>query len=161
MALDRIIDPKLRRNLPRYVVQCTLATLVLLVLLLVRDAISSAVVVAAIGSTAFVVFIMPRSQSADARHVLGGHGIALLTGALATVVDQDVALQFALGGSIAVGAAMFLMAATNTEHAPAAGSALGVVAAGLSWSLVLMLVLSVASLALIRQLLLPWLEDLY
>ena len=161
MALGRILDPKLRRNLPRYVLQCLLATLVLLVLLLVEATVASAVVVAAIGSTAFVVFIMPNSQSADARHVIGGHGIALLTGALATFVDQDVALQFALGGSIAVGVAIFLMAATNTEHAPAAGTALGIVVAGLSWSLVLTLVLSVVSLALIHRLLRPWLEDLY
>ncbi len=161
MAIHRIIDPKLRRNLPRYVLQCLLATLVLLALLLVEAAVASAVVVAAIGSTAFVVFIMPNSQAADERHVLGGHGIALLTGALATFVDQDVALQFALGGSMAVGAAIFLMAATNTEHAPAAGTALGIVVAGLSWSLVLTLVLSVASLSLIHRLLRPWLEDLY
>ena len=53
------------------------------------------------------------------------------------------------------------MAATNTEHAPAAGSALGIVAAGVSWGLVLLLVVSVVSLAAIHRVLLPWLDDLY
>ena len=77
---DYVLDPKLLRNLPRYVLQCSLATLVLLGVVLARDALASAVVVAAIGSTAFVLFIMPHSEMAEPRHVLGGHGIALATG---------------------------------------------------------------------------------
>lgn len=156
-----VLDPKLLRNLPRYVLQCSLAALVLLGVLLARDALASAVVVAAIGSTAFVLFIMPHSEMAQPRHVLGGHGVALAAGAACAFVDPGVGWQFALGGSIAVGAAMFLMAATNTEHAPAAGSALGIVAAGVSWDLVLLLVLSIVSLAAIHRVLLPWLDDLY
>lgn len=57
--LSTVIDPKLRRDLPSYIFQCLLATLVLLVLLLARNVLTNAVVVSAIGSTAFVLFIMP------------------------------------------------------------------------------------------------------
>ncbi len=131
------------------------------VLFFERGALSNAVVVSAIGSTAFVLFIMPYSEMAEPRHTLGGYGIALATGTLGSIFDPTVALQVALGGSLAVGLAIFLMAAMNTEHAPAAGAALGIVAAGNSWGLVLLIVASIVSLAAIRQLLLPWLKDLY
>lgn len=157
----RILDPKLRRNLPRYVLQCLLATLALLVVLWVEGAVDRLVVVAAIASTAFVLFIMPHSDTATPRHVLGGHLIALTVGAVASIVDADAAFLIALEGALAVGVALFLMAATNTEHAPAAGTALAVVTHGFSLSLALLLAVSVVALVLIHRLFRPWLRDLY
>ena len=118
-------------------------------------------IIAAIGSTAFVLFIMPHSDMASPRHVFGGHLIALATGAVASLFDAQTAFLFALEGSLAVGVALFLMAATNTEHAPAAGTALGVVAHGFTWSLALLLFASVGALVVIHQLLRPWLRNLY
>ncbi len=52
-----IVDPKLRRDPLRYVLQCLLVVLALSVVLAVGDALARAVVIAAIGSTAFVLFI--------------------------------------------------------------------------------------------------------
>jgi CBS-domain-containing membrane protein len=156
-----LIDHKLRRNLPAYVGQCLLATVALFVVLSLEDALARAVVIAAIGSTAFVLFITPHSDMASPRHVIGGHAIALAAGAVAASFGGDGAIAFALEGALAVGVALFLMAATNTEHAPAAGTALGVVTHGSSWSLALLLVASIAALVLIHRVLRPWLRDLY
>ena len=157
----RVIDPKLRGNLPRYIAQCLIATVALFIVLWVEDALASAVIIAAIGSTAFVLFITPHNDMATPRHVLGGHAIALAVGALASIYATDAAFLSALQGALAVGAALFLMAATNTEHGPAASTALGVVVLGFEWSLALLLASSIVALVILHQLLRPWLRNLY
>jgi CBS-domain-containing membrane protein len=68
----QVLDPKLGRNLRNYVGQCLVATLALFVILWLEDVLATAVLIAAIGSTAFVLFITPRSEMATPRHVLGG-----------------------------------------------------------------------------------------
>ncbi len=59
-----------------------------------------------------------------------------------------------------MGLCIFLMAATDTEHAPAAGTALAVVVQGFSWALVFFVASSVVVLSLIHRLLRPHLRDL-
>ena len=120
----QFIDPKLTRNLRRHVAQCLLATMALFAVLSVEDSIDKAVVIAAIGSTAFVLFIMPHSETASPRHTIGGHFIALMVGAIVAIFDTNSTFFLALMGALAVGVSLFLMAATNTEHTPAAGTAL-------------------------------------
>ena len=48
---------------------------------------------------------------------------------------------------------MFMMAATDTEHAPAAGTAMAVSIQGFTWKLALLLIASVLILVVIHQLL--------
>ena len=62
--------------------------------------------------------------------------------------------------ALAVAVSIFLMAATNTEHAPAAGTALGVVIQDYSWELVLFVVSSVVILSFVHTLIRPRLRDL-
>ena len=52
------------------------------------------------------------------------------------------------------------MAVTNTEHPPAAGTALGLVIVGWSWSAVLFIMSSAVILSLIRLILRPRLINL-
>lgn len=54
----------------------------------------------------------------------------------------------------------FKMVITDTEHAPAAGTALGLIAHGWEYKVVVLVLASVVALALARQLLKPWLRDL-
>jgi hypothetical protein len=49
---------------PQYLFQCGLATLVLLVVLIVEDAVLNAAVMVAVASTAFIVFVIPNSIAA-------------------------------------------------------------------------------------------------
>ncbi len=55
---------------------------------------------------------------------------------------------------------IFLMAATDTEHAPAAGTALGVVVHGFGWGLIVFVVSSAIMLSFVHTMLRPRLRDL-
>ena len=52
------------------------------------------------------------------------------------------------------------MAITNTEHPPAAGTALGIVIQGWSYSTLLVIIITISLLSLTKYLLKSWLKDL-
>ena len=121
-----------------------------------------AALVAAIASTAFVVFLYPLSEQAGHGASSGGHFIALLIASgLAAVAGtqvgtrwiSDVPTLFAVYAALGVGASMLAMAATNTEHPPAAGTALGVVAHGFDWDLIVFVTSAVVILSLAHRVL--------
>ena len=158
-----LIAPKLKRNLRSYLFQVSLATVALLVILWLEDSLARVMIVAAIGSTTCILFITPNSNAGSPRHVLGGHFIGLVVGGLASLLTfsgPGEHFLFALQASVAVGVAMFLMAATDTEHGPAASSALGVVANDFTWGLAFFLTTSIVGLVVIQRLLRRWLHDL-
>ena len=53
------------------------------------------------------------------------------------------------------------MAVTNTEHPPAAGTALGIVAHVWSYQIVIFVLVSAIGLAIVRRLLRGYLRDLF
>ena len=63
--------------------------------------------------------------------------------------------------ALAVGLSIFLMTVTNTEHPPAASTALGVVAHVWSYEVVIFILLAAISLAIVRRLLRSHLRDLF
>ncbi|MDA1227847.1 MAG: hypothetical protein BZY79_03590 [SAR202 cluster bacterium Casp-Chloro-G4] len=65
---------------PQYLFQCGMATLVLLIILVVEDAVLNAAVIVAVASTAFIIFVVPNSIAATPRRVIGGHLVAILIG---------------------------------------------------------------------------------
>ena len=156
------LAPKLKSNLRRYVFQVMVAAAALLLILWLENPLTGAALIAAIGSTAFVLFMTPESRSAAPRHVVGGHLIGLVAGSVAGSFGADTgqAFLFALQAASAVGVTMFFMAATDTEHAPAAGTALGMAVHGFSWGLATFVVSAVVAMAVIHRLLRPWLRDL-
>lgn len=155
-----IIDPKFRRNFGRYLIQSLAASAVLLAILSVEDAIDKAAVVAAIGSTAFILFITPHSQFGAPRNVIGGYALSVLAGSLAAMVTTDSTFLLALEGAASVGLAFLLMAVFDAEHGPAAGAALAVVLIGFSWNLVLLSMGSVIAMSAAHQLLRSRMRDL-
>ena len=166
MALD--IDRHFRRdNLKRYAMQCGLAGLVVLVLLLVLDAVTQTVLIAALGASAFIAFAVPRSPHSGPRHMIGGYVVGILAGSLMatlnTLIDVSASTEHAvivIFGAIAISLAMFTMVVTRTEHPPAAALALGLVLN--EWSLLTLFVvlMGVIGLSIIKQLILPALLDL-
>lgn len=165
----RLLDPRFRKFAGCYVLQSLMAVAVLLIILAVLEIQAHLVVIAAIGSSTFVVFAMPKVKQARPRSVIGGHLVGLLSGALSYLpffwlcfpgesMPYKVLCVFA--GGIAVGLAIFLMTVTNTEHAPAAGTALGITVQGLSWTAVVFVVTSAVGLSLARWLLRDWLKNL-
>ncbi|MFQ5872265.1 MAG: HPP family protein [Dehalococcoidia bacterium] len=166
----QVLDPKLKSNIRPYIYQCSLAFFALLLVLLVEEVgLQRAVIIAAIGSTSFVLFVTPHASTANPRHVIGGHLIALFIGSSfaafdGTTVGQSLlahtSLAFDVEAALAVALSIFFMAATDTEHAPAAGTALGVVAHDFSWGLVLFVISSVIMLSLAHAIVRPRLRNL-
>jgi CBS-domain-containing membrane protein len=170
-----ILDPKFKRLFKRYVFQVSLATGALIAVLLAEQRMSGAaaaqaVLVAAIASTAFVLFITPHTASAGLRASLGGHAWALLIASvLALLAGTDVGTEwitdvpslFAVYTAVGVGLCMLAMAATNTEHPPAAGTALGVVAHGFDWELIIFVGTAVIMLVVLHRVFRSRMTNLY
>ena len=176
----RFINPRVKRGarghlfLRVYLFQAGLAALSLgLALwaadLITGDTVARAVLVGAIASTAFILFITPRSVPAQPRHAVGGHVMAIVAAApIAFLADgiaiahlPNGALAFAVYAALGVGLSILLMALTDTEHAPAAGTALAIVANGWDWELAVFLMTIVLLLSAIHALLKERLHDFH
>jgi CBS-domain-containing membrane protein len=103
---------------------------------------------------------MPGSVTASARNVIGGHMIGVLFGGLFAAFCPETGLGRDGLYALTVGCSVLAMTITNTEHPPAAGTALGVVIAGFSARVFLGVVVGAGILALIHQVLKPFLRDL-
>jgi len=131
-----IIDKKFRKNTLKYIFQCILASLTILAVLIFLDVLNEAALITALGASAFIVFAMPTQYSSDPRRIIGGYMVGLVVGFIFFIISnsnyinsliENQTTTLVLFGSIAVGFSIFIMAVTNTEHAPAAGIALGLV----------------------------------
>ena len=139
----------------------------MLVLLLVLDAVTQTVLIAALGASAFIAFAVPRSPHSGPRHMIGGYVAGIFAGSLMavlkTLIDVSAISDHALMvifGAIAISLAMFTMVVTRTEHPPAAALALGLVLN--DWNLLTLIVVlsGVVGLSVIKQLVMPALLDL-
>ncbi len=131
-----IIDWKFKKNPAKYFIQVGLATFTMSIILMFMDVVEQTALIASLGATVFTVFSMPCSFLCKLRSLLGGYMVGILSGTffswLKTVILDTKIIELettALGisGALAVGVAIFIMVVTNTEHAPAAGIALGLV----------------------------------
>ena len=128
------LDPGFAGAPLRFVLQATLAAAVMLVVLAFVHSLSSAAIAAGLASSVVGIFIGPSNRTARIRAVVGGHAVALMLGSIFSAILflapvesflSDRRILFDLSLATAVGLAMLLMAITNSEHPPAAGTALG------------------------------------
>lgn len=165
----QIIDKSFTRAPKSYIIQSLLATIAIVVILYFVEVLTHAAIVAALGASTFIVFAMPHSITAQPRRLIGGHIVGLLCGSLCYYAfltgrlgelsaNWELLTWFAY--ALAVGLSIFLMTITNTEHAPAAGTALGIVAHGWSYPTVVFVLVCAISLAIVRRLLRRYLRDL-
>ena len=152
-----------------FVFQAGMATVVMLAILTFVQSLSSAAIAAGLASSVVGIFIAPSNQTARIRSVVGGHGVALILGAVFSVFIffgpvetflSDVDALRNLSYAFAVGLAMLLMAITNTEHPPAAGTALGMASREFDILIFLSIIGAVALLAVMKLALRPHLRDL-
>jgi CBS-domain-containing membrane protein len=162
-------DGQIRKeNIRRYLLQCSMAGAVVLVLLLFLDAVTQTVLIASLGASAFIAFAVPLSLHSSPRHMIGGYIVGIICGGgmsflhtsmnLSTQpVDHAAMIMFA---ALAMSLAMFLMVVTRTEHPPAAALALGLVLN--EWTpLTLVVVLAgIVGLSIVKRMVLPLLMDL-
>ena len=91
------------------------------------------IIFASFGSSAFIVYVTPKSPQADLRNILGAYPLAGFFGYLSAsyfvpnIHLVDVQFDYAVAGGIAVCLTVLAMLITRFEHAPAAGAALAFV----------------------------------
>lgn len=168
--MAHIIDPKFRLNmLSHYIIQTAIAAAFMFVVLLILHGLGQLVIVAALGSSAFTVFAMPDKVRSRARYVVGGHVCCLVTGTLLHLLTHhwlftywamSPKMELIGASSLAVGASLFLMCVTDTEHPPAAGVAVGTAIAPFRIDVAVTVVLGATMLSLGRFLLRRWLKAL-
>lgn len=124
-------------------------------------------IIASFGASAFIVFARPHAETSKPRNLIGGYIVGIFVGAAvhyATVlpIEHDVAVWVLhiVSGAAAVGISMFLMAVTETEHAPAAGIALGFVLNDWTFSTILFVVLGITVISVFHRLMRPRMMDL-
>ena len=164
-----LIDKKFKKNTIKYVFQCLLATLTFLAILLFLDILNEIAIITALGASAFIVFTMPKQYSSDPRRLIGGYLIGLVVGFIfyyistsnfsETIISYQTT-SLIIFGSAAVGLSIFIMAITNTEHAPAAGVALGLVINKWDYVTIIYIILAVIWMYGIKTLLRKYLMDL-
>lgn len=165
----KVLDQYIHSRWGHCLFQCGLATLSLLGILFVQNAIFRAAIVVGIASSAFTVFLVPDSVAATPRKVIGGHLVAAITGtvfayllfipALASTA-QDSSYLLNIFAALSVGFAALGMVGTNTEHPPAAGTAIGLVIHSFEWSTILFILISATILSATRIILRPKLVNL-
>lgn len=166
----KIFDEKFKNNKLRYILQCSLATIAVFIVLLILDVLSDAVIVASIGASSFIAFAMPKTRSATPKVMIGGYSVGLISGIIChyllilfsngnMIVPGN--LVFAFTCALAIGLTIFIMSITNTEHPPSAGIALGIVIEGFEPVSIIVIIGGVILLASIKTLLMPILKNLF
>ena len=147
-----------------YVFQSLLATLAVFCVLLFLEP-GEEVIIASLGATAFIIFALPDSFSAQPRNVLGGQIVGLLCGTIGysllnILPNPDQFVTEAGVHAFAVGLSIFVMVITDTEHPPAAGTALGVALEGFTLRVLVSILLFSIVFTAIRLALKKHLRDL-
>ncbi len=161
-----IFDKKPRWAWRSYLWQSALATLVVVAILYVLNVTIHAAIVAALGASTFIVFVIPHHITAEPRRLIGGHAVGLAVGAfcyyavLQPLLGDGETFPYLVASALAVGMSIFLMVTTNTEHPPAAGTALGLVAQPWSYLTVIFVLSFAVLLSLARYLLRSKLRNL-
>lgn len=150
---------ELRLYWRNYVLQSLLATSVMIIVFMFLS-LQNVVVVASIGSTAFVIFALPKSITAEPRNVIGGNLVGLVSGSVCALIPQPIYVVSLIAYALAVGLSIFIMVVTDTEHPPASGLALGVAITGFTWNVGIAVITAVIVLSLIHHLCKPMIKDL-
>lgn len=153
------IDREFRQHWKNYVLQSILATFSVFIVLYFLS-LQHAVIIASIGATAFIIFAMPDSITAQPRNVIGGQLVGLFFGFLFSLFPHSTMLPSIIVYSLAVGASIFTMVVIDMEHPPAAGTALGVAITGITWEVFVAIVVSIILLSIIHVLFKPYIRDL-
>ena len=146
---------KFRQLWGHYLLQSGLAAVAVLLIVLVFTT-EREVVISSLGATVFICFAMPKAVSSQTNHVIGGHIVGLLCGAVFTLTHFAGFIELPL----AVGLAVLLMVALDVEHPPAAGTALAVAINEVHLGAAIGLIVSVVLLAILKHLLRGWMKDL-
>jgi len=167
-ARRRLHDGRFRHYYRRYIAQCLMATITILLVLLALDAVRQTVLVASLGASAFIVFASPWAEDSRPRYLIGGYLVGMLVGCslslmipvLVPLLPLDQHAIHIIVGALATGLAMFVMVVTDTEHPPAASLSLGFILN--EWDMLTLAVVltGIVSISIVKELLRTRLIDL-
>ena len=128
-----LVNTRIRYKWRNYLFQCGLASLALMAILLVIDAVNEVAIVVSLASSAFMIFVIPHSAASNPRRVVGGQLIGVIVGWVALSFlgpppDNPTfqSILFIDGvAAAAIGISIIIMVLTDTTHPPAAGTVLG------------------------------------
>ncbi|HHE41412.1 MAG TPA: HPP family protein [Dehalococcoidia bacterium] len=143
-----------------YVFQSTLGGLTSFLVLLFLS-IEEAVLIAALGASAFIVFARPFDLTARPQNVTGGHLIGFTVGCLCALIPHDGTIFALACHALAVGLSIFVMVVVNMQHPPAAATALGMAVRGFSEPALAAIITITLILALAHVILRPHLRNLF
>ncbi|MEA3488904.1 MAG: HPP family protein [Candidatus Omnitrophota bacterium] len=130
----KLFDGKFRDHKVSFIMQAALAGVAVSAALILFDVVYQPVIIASFGASGFIAFTTPHRDISRPRCLIGGYIIGILVGCamyyFTLLPVKTYLLQMAvhiLAVGIAVALATFLMTITDTEHAPAASVAVGVV----------------------------------
>lgn len=134
-----------------YLLQCVASTATIFILLMLVSIHQKPIIIASIAASTFIVFTIPSYRPAQPRNMIAGHLIGMFCGLfVAEIILPNVhpsLIAYEFWYAFAVGISIFLMVVTDTEHPPAAGTALGVVVLGFSVKLTFTILISIFFLA--------------
>jgi CBS-domain-containing membrane protein len=144
---------------PHFAFQAIIAFIASCVIMMVID-LENEVMIASVGATIFIMFAKPCSDTAQPRHVISGQVIGLTSGICWTFLHNNsyTGDVFAYAGTIAT--AFILMSITETDHPPAAGTALSITFAGIHYKAIIYLLISIVILTIIHYALRKHMRDL-
>ena len=167
--LSTFIDREFRANVWRYVLQSLMATAAIAGILFFFDPGSQMGVVTGLGATAFIAFTMPHTRAAMPRSMVGGYVMCMLIAVLfyelskfepIVRLHETTAWGWQVFVACGLGTAIFIMVVTDTEHAPAAGAALGIMLNPWTYVTLASVLFGVGLMALLRGLLAPHMLNL-
>jgi len=163
----KIFDERFPEHRINYFLQPLFAAIAVGLALFLFDIVDQPMIVASFGASAFIIFIRPHDKTSSPRNVLGGYVIGIVVGSvvhLATFFDIEHDLTekvlYLFAGGLAVFFAMFCMAVTNTEHAPATSVALGLVLNTWRISIIGKVILGIVIISLVHHFLKKRMVDL-
>jgi len=164
-----VIDKQVSDNLEQYIKQCLMATGVIIAVIASFDIVEQTVIIATLGATTFIVFAMSHSYASDPRRIYGGYAIGILIGIVVYYLEMLLMMIDPRGfeginlflGGLAVGASIFLMVFTNTEHPPAAGLSIGLLFNPWTIETIIVIIFAIVFLNSAKYLLRNWLIDLH
>ena len=151
-----------------YLYQAGLASLALLAILLIEQGVSNGIIVVTIASSTATVLLVPHSIASTQQRVIGGHVVSVIVGLAVWEILQLITgdattasnTQIDIFGAAAVGLSVLMMATTNTEHPPAAGTAFGIIVVGFSFTFIAFILSAAVILSLVRAMLGKRLQNL-
>lgn len=153
-----IIDRKFDKyTWKHYLLQSALAAAALYAAFMI-PLVDEPILIAAIGSTSFIVFAMPESTPSNPKNVLGGHLACGLLGLLFFHLNSTL-LPLSATIALAVGAAIFVMVVLDIEHPPAGGTVIFLVLNPMVEALVALLLLA-SIISTVAMILDPYMIDL-